>query len=116
MKKIISRCGMYCDECPAYIAKQTNDDELRIKTAHEWSKLYGSDIVPQYINCTSCQSSSNELIPHCTKCEVRLCGIRHGVETCGHCPEYPCDTYNKFMEQVNDETVRARLEEINKNL
>ncbi len=34
---LISFCGINCLDCPAYIAKRTDDMELRAKTAKAWS-------------------------------------------------------------------------------
>jgi len=33
MGKIIAFCGLACDECAAYIAKRTDDNELRARIA-----------------------------------------------------------------------------------
>ncbi|HQJ56387.1 MAG TPA: DUF3795 domain-containing protein [Caldisericia bacterium] len=38
MEKMMAYCGFDCTKCPAYIAKKENDDELRIRTAKEWSQ------------------------------------------------------------------------------
>ena len=35
--QLLGYCGLSCTECPAYIAKRTDDQELRINTAKEWS-------------------------------------------------------------------------------
>ncbi|MDD5037971.1 MAG: DUF3795 domain-containing protein [Dehalococcoidales bacterium] len=34
-------CGLNCGTCPVFIAKVNDDNELRIKTAKEYSELYG---------------------------------------------------------------------------
>jgi hypothetical protein len=38
MSEMISFCGLLCNECPAYIATQTNDDRLREKVAKNGAK------------------------------------------------------------------------------
>ena len=50
MKKIIACCGIICSECPAYIAFKNDDDELRAKTAKQWSEEIKADIKPENIN------------------------------------------------------------------
>ena len=37
MKQLIACCGLDCENCAARIATVNNDDELREKTAKEWS-------------------------------------------------------------------------------
>ena len=37
MKQLIACCGLDCENCTARIASVNNDDELREKTAKEWS-------------------------------------------------------------------------------
>jgi len=47
---MIAICGLICNDCPAYIATQKDDDEMRKKIAEEWS----SDqypLKPEDINC-----------------------------------------------------------------
>ena len=39
MKQLIACCGLDCENCAARIATVNNDDELREKTAKEWSVL-----------------------------------------------------------------------------
>jgi len=36
--EMLAYCGLVCTDCNAYIAKQNDDDELRRKTAEEWSR------------------------------------------------------------------------------
>jgi hypothetical protein len=90
--KITSRCGLNCEECPAFIATKTNNDELRQKTALEWDKLYNpsgnNPVTKEDINCTGCLSTTEPLYKHCKDCGVRLCGIEKGVKNCGQCVEY----------------------------
>jgi len=60
MKEMIACCGLVCTECPAYIATRNGDDELRKKTAADWSKFYGHEIKPEDITCEGCQSESGK--------------------------------------------------------
>lgn len=39
MEKMIAICGLDCSKCDAYIATQTDNQELRIKTAKLWAEL-----------------------------------------------------------------------------
>jgi len=54
MEKMISRCGLVCTECPAYIATQEDDDKKREEVAELWSKQFKMDIKPKDVNCVGC--------------------------------------------------------------
>ena len=86
----IAFCWIICSECPAFTAKQTDDDELRKKIAKEWSTKEWS-LTPQDINCDGC-TVQGELAAFCTMCEVRTCGTEKGIANCAFCTEYPCKT------------------------
>ena len=52
MKQLIACCGLDCENCAARIATVNNDDELREKTAKEWSVLNNTpEITPETIHC-----------------------------------------------------------------
>jgi hypothetical protein len=101
MDKIVAVCGITCTECPAYQATQTDDDALRAKTAEEWSKMYGSDIKAEHINCDGCNTEGKK-IHHCTECEIRLCGLDKGHDNCGQCADYACEKLEGFFGMVPD--------------
>ncbi|MDD3803392.1 MAG: DUF3795 domain-containing protein [bacterium] len=109
MKKIIAVCGLICTECPAYIAKSKNDNNLRKKTAEEWSKMFNAKIKAKDINCDGCISNSLVLFAHCNECEMRLCAISKKANNCGKCAEYPCKKISDFMAMVP--SCKAVLEE-----
>lgn len=87
---IIACCGLDCGGCPAHLAWLNNDQELRRRTAREWSEMFKSDIAPEQINCTGCQSAAEPLFGHCHQCEIRSCAQARGLDTCAPCPEYAC--------------------------
>jgi hypothetical protein len=99
MDKIIGYCGLICTECPAYLATKNDDDELRKKTADEWSKMFGADIKPENINCSGCTNEGVKF-HHCSECEMRACGMARGVKNCGHCDDYPCAKLDDFFGMV----------------
>ena len=97
MEKMIAYCGINCAECGAYLAHKNNDEALREKTAAEWSKAYNFTFTPDMINCTGCKSTGVQ-VGHCSECEMRICGIKKGVENCGKCQEFKtCKTINDFI-------------------
>lgn len=97
-EKIVAFCGIICSGCPAFIAKQTNDNELRKKTAEEWSTeewpLKASDI-----NCDGC-TSGGEVVSFCVACDVWKCGTEKGLKNCAFCAVYPCEKLEMPWSQV----------------
>jgi len=112
MEKLISVCGLNCGECGAYIATSNNDDELRKKTAEEWSKAFKSDIKPEDVRCTGCTSTGESVFNYCRVCEIRACGQEHKVANCAACPDYACDKLTAFFAMAP--AAKSNLEEIRK--
>ena len=51
--------------CPAFIARKTNNQALRVKTAAEWSKVFNVALKPEDINCVGCLKTKGVHIGHC---------------------------------------------------
>ena len=87
MKNSIAYCGLDCEKCEAYIATQNDDDDLRAKVAKEWSQLNNVEITPGMINCDGCRADGRKT-PFCESlCQIRQCGLKKSLETCGGCKE-----------------------------
>jgi hypothetical protein len=114
MNKLISFCGLLCNECGAFIATKANDDKKRAEIAQLWSKQYGVNLRPEEINCDGCTSDSSRHIGHCSVCEIRKCGKQKGILNCAHCNEYPCKQLEDFFKVVPDN--RKRLDEAKSGL
>lgn len=114
-EELIAFCGINCIECPAYIAKRTDDMELRKKTAKEWS---GPEfkVEPEDISCDGCIILDGELFSHCSICKVRLCGLEKGVQNCAHCNEYSCEKLEGLWEMFKLTEPKEMLESIRSNL
>lgn len=89
--EIVAHCGLVCTNCLAYIATQRDDRELLGKTAERWSSP-GHRVEPDDIRCDGCPGTGARLSTFCAMCEVRSCGRERGVENCGLCDDYACDT------------------------
>lgn len=100
MEKIVGVCGIVCSDCPAFIAYANDDQELRIKSAKEWSEMYKADIKPEDVNCVGCTVEGNPKISHCAECEIRECGVGKKIVTCADCSDYSCETLNNFFKMV----------------
>jgi hypothetical protein len=114
MDEMIAYCGLTCSGCPAYIAARDDDDELRKKTAEEWTKQFKSEIKPEDINCDGCLAAEGRHIAYCGMCEIRKCGMERAVENCAHCADYACDKLSKFLDQVP--AARTKLDGLRENL
>jgi hypothetical protein len=112
--KIIAFCGRICDECLAYISKQTDDDTLRKKAAEEWSSDRLSFELED-INCDGCTTGGN-LFKYCMQCKVRKCGLKKKVENCAYCAEYPCEKLKRVWRFLLFPHAQEVLDEIRKTL
>jgi hypothetical protein len=101
MTRIIGVCGIVCDDCPALRATREDDDELRAKTAAEWSSMFNSDIKSDDINCDGCVPDEGRKFHHCTECEIRACGLAKGLDNCAGCTEYACEQLEKFSVELH---------------
>ena len=114
MEEIIAFCGLVCSECPAYLATIADDDDQRAAVAKRWSREYDSEIPAASINCLGCHAGDGDVFAHGLECAMRLCGRDRGVETCGHCDDYPCKNLEEFFLLVPD--ARGRLDAIRDSL
>ena len=113
MEEIIGYCGINCSACPALIAYKKNDDELRKKTAVEWSKMFQAEFKPEDVNCVGC-SIEGRHIEFCeSMCEIRPCARTKDLSTCAECDEYACEKLSKFIANVPD--AKSRLEKLRSN-
>jgi len=103
METVFGVCGLECSNCPAFIACKNNDQELRVKTAKQWSEWYKSDITPDDINCIGCMGKGEPKVKHCSECEVRTCAIDKGVSICADCENYSCELLDGFMKYLPHE-------------
>lgn len=88
MKQLIACCGLDCESCDARIATIKNDDELREKTAREWSVLNNApEITAATIHCMGCRADGVKFAYCSDYCEIRRCVHEKGWDTCRDCPE-----------------------------
>jgi hypothetical protein len=105
---LLAYCGLSCAQCPAYIATQTDDQELRTKTATEWSSE-SFTVSPDELYCDGCSTTAGKRWTWCNQCTVRACASERQVTTCAACPDYGCDTLESFLQMAGTEA-RQRLE------
>ena len=95
-EEIVTRCGMRCDLCVAYIRHPDHQNlEARKRASGVWEKYFGFRIEPGDIVCGGCFDDECLLDKDCP---VRPCVIRHGYETCAQCGEFEeCQTLDKRL-------------------
>lgn len=88
MKQLIACCGIDCENCDARIATVRNDDELKEKTAREWSVINNApEITAATINCMGCRTDGAKFAYCSNYCNIRKCVYEKGFNTCGDCEE-----------------------------
>ena len=110
MEKIISRCGLICSNCEAYIATQANDPAALERVAKHWTEEFHSPFTVADVVCDGCLTTSGRLCSYAPKCEIRACAIQHNVLNCAYCDEYGCARITGFLAQVPE--AKKTLEEI----
>lgn len=96
-KEIVTKCGMRCDLCVAYIhhPDQGNPEEMQ-RASDVWEKYFGFRLEPGDIACGGCLEDEKGLLDK--ECPVRPCVVRRGHETCAQCGEYEdCETLSKRL-------------------
>ncbi len=94
-------CGLNCETCDAFVATKNNDNNLREKTAKEWSKMNQVEIRAEDINCVGCKEDGVK-ISFCAYCEIRSSNITKGYSSCAECKEYPCEQESNLINNVPD--------------
>ena len=94
---LIGCCGSDCEKCDARIATVTNNNAPRGKTAALWTKLNGTAITPEMINCTGCRTEGAKT-PFCDRlCPVHNCVRAKGLDTCADCAQMDgCPTLGRI--------------------
>ncbi len=102
MAQLIAFCGLDCDKCEAYIATQAKDVAAQQRVAEKWQKDFNlPNTTIADVTCDGCVTANGRLSGYCGTCPIRACGVTHGLENCGHCPDYAkCDKLADFFSHV----------------
>ena len=84
--------------------------ELLEGTAKVWSEAYGEELSAESIRCDGCRSTTGNHSITCVMCQVRVCALGRGIETCALCGEYGCDTLEEILGYAPE--AREKLDEI----
>jgi uncharacterized CHY-type Zn-finger protein len=92
-------CGIDCAGCDAYIATQTNNQELKEKTLETWKKQFNAEMTLDAVTCDGCVSGGCHG-GYTGECPIRACGMAKGIANCGLCPEYSCEKLDAFVAHI----------------
>ena len=103
-------CGLDCAECEGRLATLANDEIAKERVAAKWRKEHNNlGIDAAYVTCDGCLSE--RLGGHCSECDIRTCGVAHGIPNCAHCVDYgTCAKLARFFSSVPQ--ARANLDAI----
>lgn len=114
----LAYCGIECEKCPILIATSKDDDDLRQKTAREWSNLYAEilksfgihSLKPEDMNCCGCRSNHGLFIG-CASCQIRKCSQDKGIITCASCDKYEsCGMLKAFYSFAIHQSAKENLD------
>ena len=110
MKQLIACCGLDCENCSARIATVNNDDELREKTAKEWSVLNNTpEITAETIHCMGCRADGVKFAYCSNYCAIRKCvyekGFNIGKPNAGFCFNISICLYQTPRGQKTEEQI-----------
>ena len=108
---LAAACGTFCGACPAYLAKHSEEEQIRQKRISPEPAEARKGIPPsdwmKGLRCDGC-CSGGQLAGHCQSCHIRL----HAIEKqkgarCTSCGELPC---YRMMNLINTGGYRHRQE------
>lgn len=104
---LVGACGIYCGACDHYLAFQPGHEHLL-----ETEKFKGKNL--EDMKCMGCHS--DELTPHCKKCDIRNCARTKDLKSCKNCYDYLCSRVKIFYEDGKKYTgAKHRLHIIDNN-
>ncbi len=104
-------CGHYCGACPVNIDYKKGI-EFQQKLAQALSVQLKRPVPITEIQCPGCRQAREDKDAWGHKCLIRNCALDKELDSCSHCPDFPCDKLQKITE-LSENTVVAQLAEFN---
>jgi hypothetical protein len=107
--KKVSYCGILCeDQCELFKATKGNNAALKKKMYDQWNwkEKFKIEFDPEKVFCWGCKPKDKPLKIGMNICEVRVCAIENGIESCIQCKDLvACDkafwkNWVQFYDQV----------------
>jgi len=86
-------CGIFCGDCPVYLAPRIGDQKKIKELAQE------AGLPEAEIGCDGCLS--DRVFGPCRDCAqhgFRDCAAEHGVTWCFECDQFSCDRLENFLD------------------
>jgi hypothetical protein len=94
---LAAACGTYCGACPAYIAKHSESEQLKVRLQKRPSSGPATALKgipdPSWMDGLLCDGclSGGLLAAHCQNCAIRKCAAnKQNDSRCTVCEELPC--------------------------
>lgn len=114
MLNLISKCGIDCGTCPwgPFPRATMSESEFEEFKARAKQVL---GFTPIRTACVTCQTPDDQ-IPKTSKlpsrrCLIRQCVDKAGIENCGYCSRFPCETLKGTADAWRREVIEAKLGE-----
>jgi hypothetical protein len=90
-RDLVGRCGTYCGSCPVYRACHDMDEKRVLELSFSTRCTIGQ------VRCEGCGSPDRFVLG--LKCAFRKCAEERGLESCGLCQDFPCESLCGFWEK-----------------
>lgn len=101
---LASACGTYCGACPAYIAKHSEEEQIKLRLQKRLSngppKALKGIPDPGWMDGLICDGclSGGMLAAHCQSCAIRKCAAnKQNDSRCINCEELPCNRITNLI-------------------
>ncbi len=94
MARMMSACGVWCSDCPAYLGGIKGVAHQR-RTVAAWKRIYGLNESAESIACGGCLAPDDQVFHTCRACKARACCHSKGFSTCAECPVERCPDLEK---------------------
>jgi hypothetical protein len=89
MARMMSACGVWCSDCPAYHAETKGVAHQR-RTVEAWRRIYRLHETIEHISCGGCLGPDEELFHTSRTCKARRCCRERQFQSCADCSNVPC--------------------------
>ncbi len=88
---LVSPCGGYCGDCPAYKVKDDPSLKEMLLKRVNWNGVPCQGCRPLKGRCQFVEGT----------CETYACAERRGVNFCFECPDFPCVKFNPAADKAD---------------
>lgn len=102
-RELTAPCGLDCFNCTFYLAEENPKAMAQLEA---WSEQYGVPV--EVMPCRGCRAESGRipLQMHLNgpdhRCAAYECAKDRGVEFCGRCDDFPCDSLHPYADRAGD--------------